>query len=76
VSGEVGAAARQRRLDLGLTLDTVAAAIGTDKGTLSNLERGFAAIDVDRLQDLADALDCDPADLLPKRRRRRAASAS
>ncbi len=57
VSTTVGATANLVRRARGMGQEEVAAAAGLSQGTLSKFERGLVAIDEDRLQSLADALD-------------------
>jgi transcriptional regulator with XRE-family HTH domain len=47
-----------------LTLERVAERIGVTAGALSQLERGDVAYTQPMLEALADALSCDPADLI------------
>lgn len=47
-----------------MSVSTLAALVGTDKATISRLERGQAGISVERLQRIASALGADPAVLL------------
>lgn len=62
--GHAVAAARQAH---GVSQGRLARAIGVSVGTVQAYERGRTRIAVERLADLADALECEPADLLPRR---------
>ncbi len=68
---EIGRRIRETRERLGMTGEALAQKIGTDKGTVSRIERGEAGLSVERFQQIADALGLDPATLLapPKGRR-------
>jgi transcriptional regulator with XRE-family HTH domain len=55
---------RQWRKHRGLTLDRLADRIGVTAGALSQLERGDVSYTQSMLEALADALSCEPADLL------------
>lgn len=72
---EIGRRVRETRERRGMTGEGLAEKIGTDKGTISRIERGLAGIDTDRLQDIALALGIDPRTLLapPEPRSPRAA---
>ena len=50
---------KQRRLALGLSLRVVARRAGTSVATLSRYENGWSRFEVQTLQKLATALDCD-----------------
>ena len=63
---EIGTRVRQQRRRRGLSLQDLSAKIGVSTATLSNLERGRMALDVDRLLALASALSVDYADLVPR----------
>lgn len=52
---------KKRRLELGLSLSAVARRAGTSAATLSRYEKGWARFEVQTLQKLATALDCDLA---------------
>ncbi|MFW0794391.1 TetR family transcriptional regulator [Gordonia sp. CPCC 205515] len=59
-----GPAVRQARVRSGLTLRGLASAIGVSVGTMSAIENGKVALTIDRLQQIARALDIPPAHLL------------
>ncbi len=61
---EIGRRIRELREKLGMTGEGLADKIGTDKGTVSRIERGLAGIDTDRLQEIASALGIDARLLL------------
>jgi transcriptional regulator with XRE-family HTH domain len=55
---------KQWRIYRGLSQERLAMRLGTSKGHISNLEAGKARWNEDHLAAWADALDCDPVDLL------------
>lgn len=55
---------RQIREHRRVSQGKIAKAIGVSAGTIQNYERGRVAITTDRLQQLARALQCEPAELL------------
>jgi len=55
---------REWRKHRGLTQDQLAGRLDTSKGYISDLERGVRRYNQDILEALADALNCEPADLL------------
>lgn len=55
---------RAWRLHRGYTLEQLAEMIGVTHGALSQLERGLVNYTQPMLESIADALACDPADLL------------
>jgi transcriptional regulator with XRE-family HTH domain len=55
---------RQVREHRKMSQRRLAKAIGVSVGTVQNYERGRVAITTDRLEQLARALQCEPADLL------------
>lgn len=55
---------RQIRKEKGMTLDGLAEKIGVSNGYLSEMERGVKNINSLRLEQLARALNCSPADLI------------
>ncbi len=61
---EIGRRVREQRERLKMTGEALAQKIGTDKGTVSRIERGLAGVDTDRLQSIAAALSLDARDLL------------
>ena len=58
---------RRRRVELGLAQKDVARAAGTVAGHLSELERGTRNPSPPLLKRIADALGCQPRDLMPDR---------
>jgi len=52
------------RMHLKMSQQQVATAIGVSLGTIQHYEHGRAAITVDRIKQLANALNCEPAILL------------
>ena len=61
---DAGAAVRQARQRLGLSLNDVAGRLGWDKGRLSKYETNELALSSDVLDAIAGALDCRPEVLL------------
>lgn len=55
---------RQWRKHRGLTQEKLAERLGTSKGYISELESGKQRYNQQHLEALAEALDCDPVDLL------------
>lgn len=55
---------RQWRKKRGLTLEVCAERAGMSKGNLSNIETGKTGYNQATLEALADALQCEPVDLL------------
>jgi transcriptional regulator with XRE-family HTH domain len=55
---------RQWRKARGLTLEVCAECAGMSKGNLSNIETGKTGYNQATLEALAEALKCDPVDLL------------
>lgn len=57
---------REWRKDRGLSLDALAERIGVSKGSLSQLENGHISYTQGTLEAIADALACQPQDLLAR----------
>lgn len=55
---------RQWRKYRNLTIEKLADRIGMSNGNLSNIETGKTGYSQETLEDIAEALRCDPADLL------------
>ncbi len=55
---------KQWREHRGLSQQRLADRLNSSKGYISDLERGIRRYNQDMLEALADALNCDPADLL------------
>jgi transcriptional regulator with XRE-family HTH domain len=55
---------REWRKHRGLTQEALAARVGVSQETISRLERGSIAYTQSMLEALADALACEPADLI------------
>lgn len=63
----IGHSIRERRLAIGLSVSDLARRLFGDpqrKSYVSNVENGKVNITIERLYDFADALECEPADLL------------
>ena len=68
VAGFSGSMARRSRLSTGMTADQLAIRIGVAEQTVLRWERREAFPTADHLQALAEALDLDIADLMPRRK--------
>lgn len=55
----------RRRVRARLTQDQLAEKAGTSKSTISRLENGNAAAEVETLHRIAEALGCDVTELMP-----------
>jgi transcriptional regulator with XRE-family HTH domain len=64
VDGRAGARLLEIRKIRGLSQGRLAKTIGVTVGTIQAYEHGRSRITVERLEALADALQCEPADLL------------
>lgn len=64
-ASSAGAAVRRQRLLRGLTLHDLAARVGVSAATLSGIENDRTGMSVERLHQIATALDVPAADLLP-----------
>lgn len=64
----IGKAARARRLAMGLSQEEMADRVGVHRTYYSSVERGAYNITVTVLFRLAVGLECEPGDLLPKRK--------
>lgn len=56
---------REWRNSRGKTLDELGGLVGLSGGQISRLETGSRRVSLDRLQEIARALDCRTEDLLP-----------
>ena len=64
IDAEIGARLAEVRRHCGLTQRQLAKAVGVTITTIQNWERGRLAISAKRLAALANALHCQPLDLL------------
>jgi transcriptional regulator with XRE-family HTH domain len=64
ISAKVGARIRARRKKQGVTLAVLAARVGMSAATVSRIETGNQEITVEQVHGFADALGCDPIDLM------------
>lgn len=71
IDQRVGHRIRVRRVDLTLSQEDLAEALGISQGYLSNLERGQRSLDVKLLERIAQALKCSMAELLDEERKTR-----
>lgn len=60
----VGAAVRARRKELGISQEALAAISGVERSNMGKIERGENNLSVLNLVRIADALDCNAADIL------------
>jgi transcriptional regulator with XRE-family HTH domain len=72
---EIGQRIREAREAQKMSGEVLGQKIGTDKGTVSRIERGEAGLSVERLQRIADALGVDPSSLLTPSKSKRGAPA-
>jgi transcriptional regulator with XRE-family HTH domain len=56
---------RAARTASGVTQQAMADRLGLNRTTMVNIEKGRQRLSVHQLVDLADALGCEPCDLLP-----------
>lgn len=61
----LGAKIREQRKSKGLSQDRFALMCGVDRSYMGRIERGEVNITVEKLYQLAQTLECDPASLLP-----------
>lgn len=61
----LGTSLRERRKGAGLSQETVARRLGLSRTTFVNIEKGRQRLATHQLVEIADALGCEPAELLP-----------
>lgn len=61
----LGTKIREQRKAKGLSQDRFALMCGVDRSYMGRIERGEVNITVEKLYQLAQTLECDPASLLP-----------
>ena len=61
----IGGAIKATRQARGLTQAQIADAVGVLRTSVANIEAGRQRLPIDLLYDIADALRCDPRELLP-----------
>ncbi|MFL9873837.1 helix-turn-helix domain-containing protein [Paraburkholderia megapolitana] len=64
---EFGRTLRERRIKANLTQDDVASRVGLGRTSVTNIEKGRQQVSLHMLYQLADAVDAEPASLLPPR---------
>jgi transcriptional regulator with XRE-family HTH domain len=64
VDGRIGARLAEARKARGMSQAWLARRIGVSVGTVQAYEHGRARVTIERLQALAEALQCEPASLL------------
>ena len=72
----IGARIRERRLDLGMSQEALAEAIGVTFQQVQKYENGINRVAASTLIDIADALEVDASVLLPQSTRQGAAGPS
>jgi transcriptional regulator with XRE-family HTH domain len=60
-----GAAVIKRRKELGVSQENLAYHAGIDRSYMSRIERGIVRVTLEKTYQIAIALDCEPAALLP-----------
>jgi len=71
INGRVGARLAEIREHQGFSQTRLAKAIGVTVGTIQAYEHGRARIAIERLEDLAQALECELGELLQPPRSKR-----
>ncbi len=67
LNGEFGRVLRDRRAEAGLSQEALATAARLSRTSVVNIEAGRQGASLATVYRLADALSCEPADLLPTR---------
>lgn len=62
---DLGANIRTKRKELGVSQDGLALECGVDRSYMGRIERGEVNITVEKLYQIAEQLECEPALLLP-----------
>ncbi|MEX1668341.1 helix-turn-helix domain-containing protein [Zhongshania guokunii] len=62
----LGAKIRAMRNRKGFSQDGLALQCGLDRSYMGRIERGEVNITVDKLYQISELLDCEPAELLPR----------
>ncbi|MNP79155.1 anaerobic benzoate catabolism transcriptional regulator [compost metagenome] len=62
---ELGKKIRQARKEKGLSQDVLALICRVDRSYMGRIERGEVNITVEKLYQIAESLECSPAELLP-----------
>ncbi|WP_339673925.1 helix-turn-helix transcriptional regulator [uncultured Zhongshania sp.] len=62
----LGAKIRAMRNRKGFSQDGLALQCGLDRSYMGRIERGEVNITVEKLYQISELLDCEPADLLPR----------
>ena len=68
ISRHVGAHLSGRRIERALSVAMVADLAGISRQALGAMERGLVMPSLATLYNLAEAMNCEPSDLLPKRK--------
>lgn len=67
INSRFGAIVRKKRGKAGLTQEELASAIGLSRTAVTNVESGKQGTTIDMLYRMADAMNVEPADLLPSK---------
>jgi transcriptional regulator with XRE-family HTH domain len=62
---DLGRKIRQARKEKGLSQDVLALICRVDRSYMGRIERGEVNITVEKLYQIAESLECSPAELLP-----------
>lgn len=65
VLSKFGDTVRKRRVEVGLSQDQLAKVADMDRSYVGRIDRGEVNISLEKLYQLAEALQCHPRDLLP-----------
>jgi len=67
INTRFGALVKGARKDLGLSQDALATEVGISRTAITNIESGRQGTTIEMLYKIAEALEVQPVDLLPKR---------
>ena len=62
----IGRSIREKRKANGLSQDRFALVVGIDRSYMGRIERGEVSITLQKLYEIAEALQCEPTIFLPK----------
>ncbi|TWC49157.1 helix-turn-helix protein [Pseudomonas sp. SJZ080] len=62
---DLGRKIRQARKEKGLSQDVLALICRVDRSYMGRIERGEVNITIEKLYQIAESLECSPAELLP-----------
>ena len=66
INNIIGKKIMKLRTDYGLTQISCADCIGVSRPSMVNIEKGRQALTIDNLYKIADVLECEVSDILPK----------